>query len=99
MKFSTVDEVKHLEQDKSIEDKGEMSRVCSTVLQYGLVIRITIRDVKNHFFSQLRMALRHLNKVIGKPGSYKMKPIKAGIIYKVISTCDQKYKKDSKTDR
>lgn len=47
MKFSAVDKVEHLEQDKSIEDKGEMSRVSSTVLQYGLVIRITIGEVRS----------------------------------------------------
>ena len=47
MKFSAVDEVEHLKQDESVEDKGEMSRVSSTVLQYGLVVRITIGEVRS----------------------------------------------------
>ena len=56
-------------------------------------------DVKNHFFSQLRMALRHLNKTVEKSGSCRMKPIKAGIIYKMISTCDLKFKDSSKAQK
>lgn len=53
--------------------------------------------MKNHFFSQLRMSLRHLNKITGRTPEFKSKPIRAGIIYKVISCCEQRYREDSKS--
>jgi hypothetical protein len=33
------------------------------------------------------MALRHLNKLVGRSSELKMRPIKAGVLYKMISTC------------
>jgi hypothetical protein len=40
--------------------------------------------VKNHFYSKLRKALRHLNKIIKLNYRREFKEIKIGTIYKII---------------
>ena len=42
MEFSAIDEVENLKKDESIEDKGEMSGVSSSVLEDSFIIWITV---------------------------------------------------------
>jgi hypothetical protein len=49
--------------------------------------------IKNHFFSRLRMSLRHLNKQI--PAQSHTKPIKMHVLYKIMSTCEERFNPDS----
>jgi len=51
-------------------------------------------NVKNHFFSKLRLSLRQLNKVIIKLLGAK-KQIKSHILYKITSICELKFKDSS----
>lgn len=49
--------------------------------------------VKNHFFSRLRMSLRHLNKQI--PAQSHIKPVKMHVLYKIMATCEERFNADS----
>jgi len=44
--------------------------------------------LKNHFFSRLRMAIRHLNKHAVKIMGKKARVVKDQVLYKIISICD-----------
>lgn len=50
-------------------------------------------SVKNHFFSRLRMSIRHLNRHISKQSFCR--PAKMHVIYKIMSTCQERFNPNS----
>lgn len=72
---------------------GDIAGVLGTVL---LLRFRSDNSIKNHFFSKLRMSVRHLNKklserdLVGKPRSVKMH-----VLYKIMSVCEERFKHDS----
>lgn len=54
--------------------------------------------VKNHFYSKLRKALRHLNKVIKQNFRKEFKEMKIGVIYKIIEALEDRFKESTAID-
>ena len=54
--------------------------------------------VKNHFYSKLRKALRHLNKSIKKNFKKQFREIKIASLYKIIETLEEKFRENTEID-
>lgn len=61
--------------------------------QVSFILFRTENDVKNRFFSQLRMGLRHLNKAASKLMGNKFEQIKPSVLFKIISSCEEEPKR------
>ena len=54
--------------------------------------------MKNHFYSKLRKALRHLNKSIKKNFKKDFKELKIGALYKIIEALEDRFNENSIVD-
>lgn len=60
--------------------------------QVNVPISRTDNYLKNHFYSKLRKALRHLNKIIKCYFKREFKEIKIGTVYKIIEGFEEQFK-------